>query len=365
MESLNHLGSALPPEQGEEMQKAFRQAALALTGLYKSGKQAAAKAYITGKKEALQDVLEFLQASLDHPHPSSSAAAGPLSVGRLIDYICARQEALKAEEEDNDDDDSPAAAPPRRPTSAAQAPPSPHRPGVFNPRPSTSSSTYPTSSANNSRPSSTVPRQPPPPVASTSSAPASPTFSPSSGSPFIRPPLSLFSSHSHAASLPPPSSIPASPSPLSSTVNLPLSPLARSASSHPRSLRSRNSSRGKATSVGTSGAATPLPLAGAAGAGAADDSAEVELGLGMKRRWGIPAAPADEVLEVQNVQEATSDEESGHERGGSEGMDMDMEGWDGVGERPYKRLTRSSRSSAQGSTAGGPGPGGAAGGGEA
>lgn len=38
-------------------------------------------AYLAGKKEALQDVLEFLQASLDHPQPTSS------SVSRLIDYI--------------------------------------------------------------------------------------------------------------------------------------------------------------------------------------------------------------------------------------------------------------------------------------
>lgn len=48
-------------------------------------------AYLAGKREALQDVLEFIQASLDHPPSAPFAgqpAVGPLNVARLIDYLC-------------------------------------------------------------------------------------------------------------------------------------------------------------------------------------------------------------------------------------------------------------------------------------
>lgn len=57
-------------------------------------------AYRTGKREALQDVLEFLQASLDHPaahdgatgsSTSATAAGAPApqvnTTARLIDYL--------------------------------------------------------------------------------------------------------------------------------------------------------------------------------------------------------------------------------------------------------------------------------------
>jgi hypothetical protein len=138
MESLGRLGDKLPGAEAEEkeLQASFRSAALAITGLFKQGKKATNKgesttahscfpsgsnevqsgargvrvdatsqprkshasesakltsisplatAYIAGKREALQDVLEFLQTSLDHP---SQPAQGPLNVARLIDYIC-------------------------------------------------------------------------------------------------------------------------------------------------------------------------------------------------------------------------------------------------------------------------------------
>ena len=50
-------------------------------------------AYLAGKREALQDVLEFIQASLDHPPSAlpSGQPSGPLNVARLIDYLCVRR----------------------------------------------------------------------------------------------------------------------------------------------------------------------------------------------------------------------------------------------------------------------------------
>jgi len=57
-------------------------------------------AYRAGKKEALQDVLEFIQASLDHPAGAAAAglsapshshsvagASSPNVTARLIDYL--------------------------------------------------------------------------------------------------------------------------------------------------------------------------------------------------------------------------------------------------------------------------------------
>ncbi|GAA5830611.1 hypothetical protein JCM5353_001310 [Sporobolomyces roseus] len=347
MESLGQLNGALPPPQGEDLQKAFRHAALSITTMYQASKKASANAYLTGKKEALQDVLEFLQASLDHPQPTSSA-----SVSRLIDYICARQEALKAEEEDNEDD-SESPPPPQRPSSAAPAPPSPHRPGPFQHRASTPSTSTlsATNSAPLSRSNSYQPRPTPAPVASTSSAPASPSFTPTSShhntlhrpNPFPFPP-----GQPSTQTI----SVPASPLSSSTTVNLPLSPLGRSSSSHhhhARSLRSRTSSRGKGTSNSTpgSGQATPISLgpspiggleaAELVGGGGGTDG----LALGMKRRWGIQSS--GEVVEVAIDDDEADQENPEREDAGGDGMEMEMEGWDGVGERPFKRVARNFR----------------------
>lgn len=364
MESLGQLNGALPPPSSEDLQKAFRHAALSITTMYQASKKASATAYLAGKKEALQDVLEFLQASLDHPQSNSS------SVSRLIDYICARQEAIKAEEEDNDDEDN-SPPPPQRSASAAPAPPSPHRPGPFQHRASSSSTaTLSTNSAPLTRSNSSYqPRQTPAPVASTSSAPASPSFSPASthSNALHRPNPFPFSNSSNSSSssttLPVPVSVSTSPSPLSaSTLNLPLSPLGRASPAHhhlgghhSRSLRSRaSSSRGKSTTpLVSSGQTTPTTTSigglEAAELGATGGEAAL-FGLGMKRRWGIPTA--NEVVDVVAIDDAQDSSRDGDdlEAGDSEegtvgggGMEMEMEGWDGVGERPFKRVARNLR----------------------
>ncbi|GAA5955226.1 hypothetical protein JCM3765_003251 [Sporobolomyces pararoseus] len=382
MESLGQLNGALPPPSSEDLQKAFRHAALSITTMYQASKKASATAYLAGKKEALQDVLEFLQASLDHPQSNSS------SVSRLIDYIwsvnssyslllrsswfahalvaySARQEAIKAEEEDNDDEDN-SPPPPQRSASAAPAPPSPHRPGPFQHRASSSSTaTLSTNSAPLTRSNSSYqPRHTPAPVASTSSAPASPSFSPASShsNALHRPNPFPFSNSSNSSSssttLPVPVAVSTSPSPLaSSTLNLPLSPLGRASPAHhlghhSRSLRSRTSSRGKSTTPHiSSGQATPTTTSigglEAAELGAAGGEAAL-FGLGMKRRWGIPTA--NEVVDVVAIDDAQDDSRDGDELEGSQseegtggGMEMEMEGWDGVGERPFKRVARNLR----------------------
>lgn len=76
----------------------------------------------------------------------------------------------------------------------------------------------------------------------------------------------------------------------------------------------------------------------------------------MKRRWGIPAA-ANEVVDVVAIEHDTQGDqrrESGPAEVGQEvqtgaGMEMEMEGWDGVGERPLKRIARNFRRELDGS----------------
>ncbi|BGP21812.1 adenine deaminase [Rhodotorula toruloides] len=384
MDSLGSLNTALPPNEQAEalLASSFRQAALSITALFKQGKKATSKAFIAGQRQALQEVLEFLQAILDNPDRNAGfssglaplamggGAVGPVDVARLINFICARQEALKAEEEDRDEDEAnppssasaagPSYALPRRAASEAPAPPSPLRPGVaFGPRASTSTSTssaFPPGAASaHARSYSTG-------MSTSSSAPASPpssTFSP----PFTRQD-SIFQPHastSASSGLPsastfaptlniaPPSPSPLGPSPIPTFLSVPTTnqtaPLARPG----RALRTRNSSRGTSTSgsKAASGTSTPVSTASVgAGAGVGDAEEEVveHLGAGIKRRWVAPVAgggPAGSVVELSPPPpEPVS-------AGGEEGIEVepmaDMEGWDGMGERPTKRVTRTPR----------------------
>lgn len=69
------------------------------------------------------------------------------------------------------------------------------------------------------------------------------------------------------------------------------------------------------------------------------------LGLGMKRRWGIPTAgDVVDVVAIDADDEVEGRQDAARAEGGqAEGMEMEMEGWDGVGERPLKRVARNAR----------------------
>ncbi|BGP53096.1 hypothetical protein JCM8202_004179 [Rhodotorula sphaerocarpa] len=385
MESLGQLNTALPPNELAEqaLASSFRQAALSITALFKQGKRATSKAYIGGQRQALQEVLEFMQAMLDQPGTQAgtstngslaagtsganlAASLGQVDGARLINFICARQEALKAEEEDCDEDDASgpgsaaAAPPPRRAASAAPAAPSAMRPSMA----------FGSRSEDATRPASPTPRGSPAPDGTTTaaapgaSAPPSPTSSIAFSPPFTRSNATLFRpttlapagapAFTHAHSAPP-----ASPSPLSTSMHHgnPPSPLGRPSrlhrDHHHHGHRTRTSSR-------TSGAAAgPGPKAGPSASGlpgsvSVDDVASA----GVKRRWaweamgvgaiggaaedGEVAHRADHVVEVHP---SADREDAGGMR--STGMEVetmaDMEGWDGVGERPSKRMMRTAR----------------------
>ncbi|KAK4706009.1 hypothetical protein P7C70_g208, partial [Phenoliferia sp. Uapishka_3] len=377
MESLSGIGSALPPEVAEaQLAHAFRGAALSLTALFKAGKKSTQKAYLAGKREALQDVLEFIQASLDHP-PSATApgqpAVGPLNVARLIDYLCARQETLKAEEEGEDDDTEtvrpsrPPPAPAPRPTAcpvrATSVTQSPSLPAVA-------------AALRSSLQHATTPAPPPPgastagprdshhppstsPVASSSSSPSSshPSFQYHRGAQHSTNPP--YSSSSSLASTSSTSAHPFVSTQLSSPIvatgagahasfaigstggggngAAPI-PLTRLQARRDREHRDKDHRRGSRSGSGPSGGASSVGSVGGTGHGESLSAGA------LKRRWGAVALTEVDLDEADDRSTSPGREEEDAQDGGTEdAMDlgvMEMAGWDGVGERPLKRAAR-------------------------
>jgi hypothetical protein len=81
----------------------FAAAALSITTLYRSSRQTSKRAYNTGYAAACQDVLSMIQQGVsaggDH------AGENPMSVGRIMDWVEARCDAIKAREEEEDEEE--------------------------------------------------------------------------------------------------------------------------------------------------------------------------------------------------------------------------------------------------------------------
>ncbi|KAK4054813.1 hypothetical protein OIV83_000737 [Microbotryomycetes sp. JL201] len=393
MDSLGRLSDTLPGTEAAEkdLQASFRSAALALTSLFKQGKKATTKAYITGKREALQDVLEFVQASLDHPAtPNAIDGNGQLNVARLMDYICARQETLKAEEEGEDDDEAPA-PPLQRRQAHAHAPPSSASFGDRRAPPHASASAPVT------RPASAAPRDQnapvPQPVASTSSSvPSSPAFtrhaSHSARSQYASGSMSNASASivtattgSSAITSQSPS-CPSSPAP-GSGAQTPIAPnqsggtpltamsqptpLTRAQARREKSANGTTQARRHKSSASTatsnskdrstrSGALLSNPVSTAVGVtvdgdftgGVGEDVLHTT--TGMKRRWTNVSTTdlalddyGPDITGLNATDSATDASESQPDdalTGGEDHMEMEMDGWNGSGERPPKRVAR-------------------------
>ncbi|KAH9817130.1 hypothetical protein DFH28DRAFT_963170 [Melampsora americana] len=114
MDSLHpSLSTALPLhgyDAEQVLQAPFRAAALGIATFYKRATENGRKAYSLGYAAALQDVLEYLQAGLDHgtdlPRPQRSEQRMALTIERVMDYIERRQEALRAESADSGEDEA-------------------------------------------------------------------------------------------------------------------------------------------------------------------------------------------------------------------------------------------------------------------
>ncbi|EMD31267.1 hypothetical protein CERSUDRAFT_89268 [Gelatoporia subvermispora B] len=136
--NLNILANSLPTSNlanaEKELTNNFKAAALSLTTLYRSSRRTSKRAYNAGYAAACQDLLLMIQQGVSTGE--SSDAGGPgTSIGRIMDYIEARLEAIKSREEEEDEDEerertrmgpapppSSAAPPPAKPSVPAPAP---------------------------------------------------------------------------------------------------------------------------------------------------------------------------------------------------------------------------------------------------
>ncbi|KAJ3885887.1 hypothetical protein GG344DRAFT_91122 [Lentinula edodes] len=121
--NLTTLASSLPsPYQNAEkdLLNNFKAAALSITTLYRSSRNASKRAYNAGYASACNDILLMIQQGvsvegIEHTQnhgssetgstaPSSSQSKG-MTIGKVMDWIEARMEAIKSREEEEDEEE--------------------------------------------------------------------------------------------------------------------------------------------------------------------------------------------------------------------------------------------------------------------
>ncbi|KAG6334905.1 hypothetical protein ID866_4186 [Astraeus odoratus] len=115
MESLdlNGLEKSLPASNFEKAEKEllnnFKAAALSITTLYRSSRNASKRAYNAGYAAACQDLMVMIQQGVSAggiaPSVSDNPHSGQMTIGRILDWIEARMDAVKAREEEEDEDE--------------------------------------------------------------------------------------------------------------------------------------------------------------------------------------------------------------------------------------------------------------------
>ncbi|CCM06953.1 uncharacterized protein FIBRA_09267 [Fibroporia radiculosa] len=201
--NLNTLVNSLPPSNlanaEKELTNNFKAAALSLTTLYRSSRRTSKRAYNAGYAAACQDLLLMIQQGVSTGESSDSNGQG-MTIGRIMDYIEARLEAIKSREEEEDEDEEK-----ERPKPTSNVVP------VLSAKPGAS-----TLATRNVAIPSTI----------SSKSRSHPALAP----PTPETPLSFTSSHSG----------PSSPSPLSTAPHRPILPLSHSTPlSHQRTSKSR------------------------------------------------------------------------------------------------------------------------------
>ncbi|CDZ96358.1 hypothetical protein [Phaffia rhodozyma] len=90
----------------KDLMEKFRAAALSISLLYKSSLSTSKRAYSAGYSTCLADVLQMIQHGLSASHPANDGALGgggpEMTIGRIMDWVEARQETIRLEEEDQD-----------------------------------------------------------------------------------------------------------------------------------------------------------------------------------------------------------------------------------------------------------------------
>ncbi|KAI0071572.1 hypothetical protein K474DRAFT_1712348 [Panus rudis PR-1116 ss-1] len=106
--NLNNLANSLPNSNLAnaelELTNNFKAAALSLTTMYKSARRTSKRAYNAGYAAACQDLMLMIQQGVSTGE-SSEPNGGGMTIGRIMDYIEARLEAIKSREEEEDEDE--------------------------------------------------------------------------------------------------------------------------------------------------------------------------------------------------------------------------------------------------------------------
>ncbi|KAJ6572011.1 hypothetical protein B0H19DRAFT_935976 [Mycena capillaripes] len=113
-ESLNltSLATSLPPHSlnataEKELLDNFKAAALSITTLYRSSRHASKRAYNAGYAAACRDLMEMLQLGVSDSHTlvaDRNQEAG-MTIGRVMDWVEARLDAVRCREEEEDEED--------------------------------------------------------------------------------------------------------------------------------------------------------------------------------------------------------------------------------------------------------------------
>ncbi|KAI9457469.1 hypothetical protein BJY52DRAFT_1272668 [Lactarius psammicola] len=100
--NLNALAGSLPTSNlanaEKELLNNFRAAALSITNLYRSSRTTSKRSYNSGYAAACADLLQMIQQGV-------SDSETPLSIGRVMDWVEARLEAVRAREEEELEED--------------------------------------------------------------------------------------------------------------------------------------------------------------------------------------------------------------------------------------------------------------------
>ncbi|KAI0944186.1 hypothetical protein AcW1_001950 [Taiwanofungus camphoratus] len=106
--NLNMLANSLPTSNlanaEKDLTNNFKAAALSLTTLYRSSRRTSKRAYNAGYATACQDLLIMIQQGVSTGESTDTDGRG-MTIGRIMDYIEARLEAIKSREEEEDEDE--------------------------------------------------------------------------------------------------------------------------------------------------------------------------------------------------------------------------------------------------------------------
>ncbi|KAI0311116.1 hypothetical protein OF83DRAFT_1069354 [Amylostereum chailletii] len=101
--NLNTLATSLPTSSfanaDKQLMNDFKAAALSITTFYRSSRTTSKRAYNAGYASACQDLLQMIQQGV------SVSDSGEMTIGRVMDWVEARLDAVKAREEEEEEEE--------------------------------------------------------------------------------------------------------------------------------------------------------------------------------------------------------------------------------------------------------------------